>query len=135
MSNTNSISFPYMFDVARNRVGMLSDTRSVVNRTRLLMYTEPTELYNSPNFGVGLKKSLFQYNTDNQKAIIKDRIIEQLRLHEPYVNPDGTQFADGLIFTGSNDTIQSAQEYNKLKLTVALQCVFGTTAEVTLTNE
>ena len=61
---------------------------SIVNRSKLLILTEPTELYNNPDFGVGLKRHLFQYNNENQKAIIRDRIVEQLRLHEPCVDPD-----------------------------------------------
>lgn len=79
-----------MFDVARNKVGVLSDNESIVNRSRLLILTEPTELYHNPNFGVGLKRHLWHYNTENEKAILKDRIVEQLRLHEPCCAPDKT---------------------------------------------
>lgn len=132
--NTNSLAFPNMFDIARNKVAVIDDNQSIVNRTRLLMLTEPTELYHEPKFGVGLKQYVFHYNTENQKAIVQDRIKEQLRLHEPYVDPDRTQFADGLLFTGS-DTDQPNQEYNKLKMTVALCCVYGDSVEVRLNDE
>ena len=88
MASTTSLSFPTMFDVARNTVSVVEDTKSVVNRTRLLILTEPTELYMNPDFGVGLRRHIWQYNVDNQKAIIKDRIIEQLRKHELCVKPD-----------------------------------------------
>lgn len=135
MAHTTSWAFPSLFDVARNRVSILDDTESVVNRSRLLMLTEPTELYNSPNFGVGLKRHLFQYNTPNQRAIIKDKIVEQLNIHEPFVDAKETQFADGLLFSGSSGSESSAQEYNQLKMTVSLTCVFGDKAEVTLNNE
>lgn len=134
MINTNSIAFPNMFDIARNKVAVIDDNQSIVNRTRLLMLTEPTELYHEPNFGVGLKQYIFHYNTENQKAIVQDRIKEQLRLHEPYVDPDKTQFADGLLFTG-NDTQQPNQEYNRLKMTVALSCIYGDQLEVKLNDE
>lgn len=134
MANTTSLSFPNMFDIARNKVAVIEDNQSIVNRSRLLMLTEPTELYNEPTFGVGLKQYIFQYNTPNKRAIVQDRIKDQLRLHEPYVNPDDTQFADGLLFTGS-DTDQVNQEYNKLKMTVALSCIYGDKVEVTLNNE
>ena len=56
MANTSSISFPNMFDVTGNCVSVVEDSQSIVNRTRLLMLTEPTELYMNPDFGVGLKK-------------------------------------------------------------------------------
>ena len=133
MATTNSIAFPNMFDVARNTVSVLEDARSIVNRSRLLILTEPTELYMNPDFGVGLKRYIWQYNQDNQKAIIRDRIVDQLRKHEPCVSADDTQIADGLLFTGSGDTV--TQSYNELKMTVALVTIFGDKAEVTLNNE
>ena len=91
---TNSIAFPKMFDVSRNRVAILEDDQSVVNRSRLLILTEPTEIYNEPNQGVGLKRHLWQYNNKNQQAIVRDRIIDQLRLHEPCCVPENTQISD-----------------------------------------
>lgn len=123
-----------MFDVARNVVSISEDTASVVSRVKLLILSEPTELHMNPDFGVGLKRHLWQYNNENQKAIIKDRIVEQLRLHEPCVKADETRFADGLLFTGGGDVAQ-AQDYNRLKMTVALTTVFGDSVEVKLNNE
>lgn len=130
---TNSLAFPNMFDVARNKVGIISDNESIVNRSRLLILTEPTELYHNPNFGVGLKRHLWHYNTENEKAIMKDRIIEQLRLHEPSCAPDKTSFADGLLFTGVEDDM-TAQKHNRLLLTVGIQTVFGEEVQVELND-
>lgn len=134
MSRTTSIAWPNMFDVTRNVVNVLDDTKSIVNRTKLLILTEPTELYNELDFGVGLKRHLWQYNTNNQKAIIRDRIVAQLRLHEPYVNPDETQFADGLLFTGTSDEVKLAQDYNKLDMTVSVSTVFQDQADISLND-
>lgn len=131
MAHTTSLSFPSMFDVARNRVATKEDSDSVTNRTRLLILSEPTSLYNNPKFGVGLKRHLFKYNNANEKAIIKDRIIAQLKINEPYVDASKTQFADGLMFTGSSEEI-TAQDYQKLKLTCSVSCKFGGTEEVEL---
>ena len=131
MPNTSSLAWPNMFNVSQNSVIVLEDNQSVVNRTKLLILTEPTEVYNEPNQGVGLKRHLWQYNTDNQKAIIKDRIVEQLRLHEPSVLPDDTQFADGLLFTGNSTVVNPQQEYNTLNMTVAVKSIFGDVLEVT----
>lgn len=135
MASTNSLAFPYLFDVSRNVVSVAEDTASIVSRARLLILTEPTELHMNPTFGVGLKRHIWQYNNENQKAIIRDRIIEQLRLHEPCVKADETQIADGLLFTGSSDSNQITQDHNRLKMTVALTTVFGDSAEVKLNNE
>lgn len=128
---TNSISFPNMFDPVRNRVAVKTDNASVVNRTRLLMLTEPTELYNEPTFGVGLKRYLWQYNNDNTKALIKDKIKEQLRLFEPCVDAEATVFTDGLIFSGSRE---ETQNFNKLEMSVGLKTIYGDVETINLAD-
>lgn len=122
-----------MFDVSRNKVSILEDEASVVNRVRLLILTEPTELYNELDFGVGLKRHLWQYNTANQKAIIQDRIVDQLRKHEPCSIPEETSFADGLLFTG--DAATAEQSYNQLTMTVGVACTFGNKLEVKIDGD
>ena len=122
-----------MFDVSSNTVAVLEDSASIVNRTRLLMLTEPTELYMNPNFGAGLKKYLWQYNNPSTPAIIKDRIIEQLRLHEPKVNPADTEVTGGLLFTDSGQSYNiDTSDYNTLKMTVAVHTVYGDTPSIDL---
>ena len=131
MEMTNSIAFPNMFDVARNKVAILEDEASVVNRTKLLFLTEPTELYNNLNQGVGLRQHLWKYNNDNVVAMIKDKMIEQLRLHEPCVLPDQTQFSDSLI-SEEPEPVEHFNDANRLKMTVGLQTTFGNIAEVSI---
>lgn len=128
---TNSFAFPNIFDVARNRVATLEDNASVVNRTRLLMLTEPTELYNAPTFGVGLKRYIFQYNNENTKAMMKDRIVDQLRLFEPCCDAQATEFTDGLQFTGTGEP---TQDFNRIEMTVGLKTLFGDVAVVNISD-
>lgn len=131
MAYTNSWAWPNIFNVSQNQVNVVEDNKSIVSRTRLLILSEPTSLFNSPDFGVGLKRHLWQYNTENQKAIIKDRIVAQLKLNEPSVLPEKTQYANGLLFTGSpSDDIN--QDYNQLKMTVAVVTNYSETLEVTV---
>lgn len=131
MAYTNSWAWPNIFNVSQNQVNVVEDNKSIVSRTRLLILSEPTSLFNSPDFGVGLKRHLWQYNTENQKAIIKDRIVVQLKLNEPSVFPEKTQYANGLLFTGSpSDDIN--QDYNQLKMTVAVVTNYNETLEVTV---
>ena len=132
MSKTNSWNFPNMLNVVQNSVAVIEDEASIVNRSRLLILTEPTELYNSPNQGVGLKRHMWQYNNETQKAIIRDRIVEQLRLHEPQCEPDDTQFSDGLLFTGGPEDYE--QHYNELNMTVSIATVFDSEASVDLSD-
>lgn len=135
MPETTSLAFPNMFNIAANQVSVLEDTSSVANRTRLLILTEPTELYNNPDFGVGLKRHLWKYNNDNERGLVKDRITEQLRLHEPCVYPDKTQYSDGLLFSGDASQNNPLTEHNTMALTVALQTVFKEDVKVTLNPE
>lgn len=134
MSKTNSIKFPNLIDVASNRVGLYTDNESVVNRTRLLFLSDPTSLYNEPNFGVGLRRFQFQYNNKNVIAAIKDQMVDQLRLHEPCVDPDQTSFAEGLIFS-EDDTHLGEPEFNKLKMTVGLKTIYNDEVEVNLNGD
>lgn len=131
--NTTSWAFPNMFDVARNRVSVMNDTKSIANRVKLLILTEPTELYMNPTYGVGLKRFLFQYNTDNVVAMIRDRIVEQLRIWEPCVNPDATQVERGLKYTGMTESDQVG-DINHLKLTVTLETIYGDQLSIVLDN-
>lgn len=133
MPRTCSIAWPNMFDVSRNKVSVVDDNTSIVSRVRLLILSEPTELYNNPTFGVGLKRYLWQYNTPNTKARIQDRIVQQLGEHEPCVIPQETKFADGLLFTETSN--MPVQEFNKLKMTTALSTIFGDEVSVELNSD
>lgn len=124
MAKTTSLKFPNMFDTTSNRVKITTDNESVVNRSRLLLLTQPTELYMNPNFGVGLKKYLWQYNTKATKAIIEENIKEQLRLHEPCVDVDMTEISEGL-FSELETNMKSAQDIDRLKMTVSLHTIFS----------
>ena len=137
MAHTNSLAWPNMFNVAQNTVSVLEDNVAIVNRVKLLILTEPTEVYNSPQYGVGLKRYLFQYNNENTKAIIQDRIREQIRIYEPEVNADNITFVDGLVYSGnaSGQADSSViQNYNELKFTVNLETVYSETVSITLND-
>lgn len=127
---TSSLNWPNIFDVSRNRCAVAEDNASIVSRTKLMILTEPTELYMNPSYGVGLKRHLFKYNTENEKALIKDRIVAQLKLWEPRVDADKTQFSDGLLYTGDINTI--GQDYNTLNMTISLMTTYGDTVTVEL---
>lgn len=135
MAKTTSWAFPNLIDVTKNSISIAKDDASIVNRDRLLLLTDPTELYNEPQFGVGLKRYLWQYNTANTKAIIQDRIKAQLNMYEPCVLSEDTEFADGLLFTGDSSAPDSVTNYNELKMTVAVKTIYGDDLSVTLNNE
>ena len=123
--HTSSLAFPNMFSVTHNVVNVLEDDVSVVNRCRLLFLTDPTALYNSPEFGVGLKRYLWQYNTENTKAIIKDRMKDQLDQFEPSVIAEDTTFGDGLL-----DSTDRHIDNRTLEMTVGLRTTYGNIVSV-----
>lgn len=129
--NTVSIGFPNLFDVSRNRVATIKDNASVTNRVRLLLLTDPTELYMNTNFGVGLKRFLFRYNDDNVVAQIKDRLVEQLRLWEPSVDADKTTVVRGLAYSGQSPLDRTAEQ-DELNLTVTVYTIYGDKLDITL---
>lgn len=133
MANTTSWAFPNMFDVSQNRVATLEDSTSIVNRTRLLILTDPTSLYNAPTQGVGIRRFMGQYNTENKKAEIRDLTVEQLRLFEPCVVPDDTQWASGLMFTGQID--DNRIKANTLEMTMSLRTIYDSTVSVDLNSD
>lgn len=131
MANTTSLKFPNMFNVSQNRVSILEDRASIVNRDRLLMLTEPTELYNSPDFGVGLSRYMWQYNSPNVRAMMLDRIKYQLSKYEPKCIPEDTEMADGLLFTGDHNT-EMITDNNELNVTVSIKSTFNDTVKISL---
>lgn len=132
--NATSLSFPNMFDVSRNKVNVFVDSRAVTSRVKLLLLTEPTELYMVPNFGVGLKKYMFTYNNDNTIALIKDKLIEQLRIWEPCVIPEDTIVERGLAYTEA--AMQGDEAINNiLKLTITLTTIDGNKASVEISDK
>ena len=132
--NTNSWSFPNMFDVARNRVSVMTDNQSIANRVRLLILTEPTELHMNPTFGVGLKRHLFKYNNDNEVALIRDRIVEKLKEWEPSVNAEATKVERGLKYTGETYSPEHSNP-NNLDLTITLTTIYGETTSIELSSQ
>lgn len=126
---TSSISFPNMFNIATNSVAVVTDGDSVVNRTRLLLLTDTSELYNEPKFGAGLKQYLWQYNTSNVRAIMQDQIRSQLGMFEPCVDAANTTFSDTLI---TQDAVTNEIRGNQLNMTMVMPTIFNDTMEVSL---
>lgn len=133
MANTSSISFPNMISVTQNKVNLLSDTASVANRVKLLMLTEPTELYNEPNFGVGLKRYIGRYNTDNVKAEIAQRTQEQVRIHEPSVDASSIEWSKGLEITGHN-SYRKQDTSSNCDMTLKMTTNFQTSLSIDVVN-
>lgn len=121
----SSFSYPNMFDVARSKVNLYTDARSITNRVKLLLLTDPTEMHMNPTFGVGLRRYMFQYNNDNTIAMIKDKLIEQLKMWEPAVVPESTKVERGSYSDESYHLSTEEAEKNHLKLVVTLETAYA----------
>lgn len=135
MALTTSLAFPNMFNISNNSVSVYEDLQSVTSRTRLLILTSPSELYNSSDFGVGLKNYLWQYNTANTRAIIEKKIIEQLDQHEPCVVANDTRFSDGLAYSTDPGSSSVSNPSTDLDLTVAVMTIFHSELSVDLNSD
>lgn len=61
---------------------------------------------------------MFTYNNENTVALIRDKLIAQLRLWEPGVIPEETKVETGLSYTDSNG--EATADINTLRLTITL---------------
>ena len=133
-----SISWPNMFDVARNKVNLYANEQSLVNRIKLLILTDPTELYMEPNFGVGLKKHIFKYNNDNVIALIQDELIQQLRLWEPGVIAQDTEVTRGDNYSwslgGGKTWDNVSMKANILDLQITVHTIYNRRVTFGITN-
>ena len=79
---TIGVAFPL------NDVNMFKGTRTVKEQVKTnlinLLLTEPGERINEPNFGVGLKKLLFEQNPNIE--ILKERISNQIEFYIPTIS-------------------------------------------------
>lgn len=123
---TSSLKFPDMFDITHNSVKTLEGNQAIVNRDRLLLLSNPNELYNNPNFGAGLSQYLWTYNTPNTRAIIEQNIKDQLALHEPDVDAEETQFSEKLLSSNNVNAYDTVNEYeNEFNMTVGLHTKYA----------
>lgn len=131
----SSWAWPNIFDVARSKVNLYTDTKSLTNRIKLLLLTEPTELYMVPNFGVGLKKYLFRYNSENIPAMIRDDLIEQLRLWEPDVIAEETTVTRTERSTDPSVLQLVSDKMNKLDLTITVTTRYMKSVSFNITDD
>ena len=58
----------------------------------MLILTSPGERVMTPNFGVGIKKYLFEMSNDQVFSAIDSNIREQVSIYLPYIRIDRIQF-------------------------------------------
>ena len=75
----------------------------------MLILTVPGERVMKPKFGVGLKRYLFEQNTEFLRQEISNKISEQVNIYMPFVKIKGINYSD----VESSET-----DANTLKITI-----------------
>ena len=59
---------------------------------KMLVLTSPGERIMDPNFGVGLRRYLFEFNETTTYSAISSKILSQVRTYLPYLKIDDIKF-------------------------------------------
>jgi phage baseplate assembly protein W len=79
---------------------------------KMLLYTEPSERVFDSNFGVGIKRYLFQQNLEVTYEDIRQKINNQVRTYLPYITIQKINFYNN--FDGG----ENLSETNNLKIEI-----------------
>lgn len=79
-----------------------------IQNVRMVLYTEPGERIWDLDFGVGIKKYLFEQNTSFTHDQIKIRITNQIKKYLPYINIINLQInsineSNEIVFDGGSN--------------------------------
>lgn len=85
---------------------------------KMVLYTEPGERVFDPQFGVGIKRFLFQPDVEQTRSEIRNRINQQIAKYLPYVNILEISFSSKVV-NSSNNSLD--QETNKLTIVITYQ--------------
>lgn len=85
---------------------------------KMVLYTEPGERVFDPQFGVGIKRFLFQPDVQQTRAELRNRINQQITKYLPYINVLEISFGSKTV-NSSNNSLE--QETNKLTINITYQ--------------
>lgn len=76
---------PLNFD-SSNGYALIQETPEVIRQNfKNLLLTNPGERIMDPDFGVGIRKFLFENNVDSLRDIIKQKITSQIAKYMPFI--------------------------------------------------
>jgi len=84
---------PLVFDNVFGPYGLITDFSSLAKQNlKMLILTSPGERMMDTDFGVGLKKYLFEQNTPSTYSEIDSNIRQQVERYLPYIGIDRIDF-------------------------------------------
>ncbi len=85
---------------------------------KMVLYTEPGERIFDPQFGVGIKRYLFQPDVQEVRTQIRTRITDQIKKYLPYINIIDISLSSRTT-SGTETTME--QESNRLTIRIKYQ--------------
>tara|TARA_R100000808_G_C2155443_1_gene167949 strand:+ start:16921 stop:17316 length:396 start_codon:yes stop_codon:yes gene_type:complete len=82
--NTSDVFGAYNLNTSFNQVAL--------QNLKMLVLTAPGERIMDPNFGVGLRNYLFEFNEQATYSAISSKILSQVRTYLPYLRIDDIKF-------------------------------------------
>jgi uncharacterized protein len=90
-----SVKLPLREDYADGKYALNKNYSEVIRQNlKNLLLTEPGERIMDPNFGVGLKKMLFEQNTEATHANMSAIIHQQISKYMPFIQVDDVTYGD-----------------------------------------
>lgn len=86
MAEGLSVRLPLFVDDIDGAYGLHKELVDLVQQNmKMIILTSPGERIMEPEFGVGIKKFLFEQNVSDNIAIIRSTIAQQINTYLPYV--------------------------------------------------
>jgi len=94
---------------------LLKNVKAVTQQNfKMLLLTSPGERIMDPNYGVGLRKYLFENDTPDLKTKLLSTIEEQVHMYIPYIK------INGIAFLTSNDIYDMPENTMQLRISYAI---------------
>mgnify|MGYP003649644803 CR=1 FL=1 len=104
MAQGLSVALPLRIDETDGAYGLNKDIMSMAEQNiKMVILTSPGERMMIPDFGVGIRRYLFEQNTSSVAATLKERIQNQINKYVPYVNLKDVQVLSPSTISGETD--------------------------------
>ena len=93
MSSGIAVQLPLVEDSTFGPYNLITDYESLATQNlKMLVLTNPGERMMDINFGIGLRRYLFQPNTQRTYGEIRTRVLEQVARYLPYIKIEKVDF-------------------------------------------
>jgi phage baseplate assembly protein W len=111
------VKLPLSTDPIDGAYALLKDaTESIKQNLKMIVLTSPGERIFRPDFGAGIRKALFEQNTELNRSDLQKRIANQIARSAPYINVFTVTVTNGepdsQALTDSTNSIYIKIEYS-----------------------